>query len=70
MITGQSGCPVITVPEGVAAVIHGQVSVGSLDVDRRRFPQRGAGYQSDDYEGAANRVELDIDGGVGSVRVH
>ena len=60
----------ITVPPGVAARIRGMVGVGSLDVDQRRFPRGERGYESLDFETAENRVELDVEGGVGSVRVH
>ncbi len=59
----------ITVPEGVAARIKGMVGVGSLDVDQRRFPRHNGVYASPDFDRAENRVELDVEGGVGSVRV-
>jgi hypothetical protein len=59
----------VTVPDGVAARIHGGIGVGSLDVDQRRFPRRDGGYESADFGTAENRVELEVEGGVGSVRV-
>jgi hypothetical protein len=59
----------ITVPEGVAARIKGMVGVGSLDVDQHRFPRHNGIYASPDFDHAENRVELDVEGGVGSVRV-
>ncbi len=59
----------VVVPQGVAARIRGMVGVGSLDVDQRRFPRTGGAYQSPDFETAENRVELQIEGGVGSVTV-
>jgi hypothetical protein len=59
----------ITVPEGVAARIKGMVGVGSLDVDQRRFPRVNSAYESPDFNTAENRVEMDIEGGVGSVQV-
>lgn len=58
-----------TVPTGVAARIHGTVALGSIRVDEERFPRFGSDYQSPDYGSATNRVDLDINGGVGSVRV-
>lgn len=60
----------IAVPAGVAARIHGVVAVGSMNVDQARFPRRNGGYESPDYETATHRVELHVDGGVGSVVVH
>jgi len=59
----------VTVPPGVAARIRGSMGVGALSVDQARFPRRDGGYESPDFETAANRVELDIEGGVGSVQV-
>lgn len=59
----------ITVPEGVAARIRGMVGVGSLSVDQRRFPRFDRAYESPDFATAEHRVELDVEGGVGSVTV-
>ncbi len=60
----------VVVPADVAARIHGRVTVGSFHVDQQRFPRRPhGGYESPDYETATHRVELDIEGGVGSVVV-
>lgn len=59
----------ITVPAGVAARVRGMMGVGSLDVDQRRFPRRNGMDESPDFETAENRVELAVEGGVGSVRV-
>jgi hypothetical protein len=59
----------VDVPLGVAARVHGTMGLGSLNVDASRFLRRNGGYESPDYEAAANRVELDIEGGVGSVDV-
>jgi hypothetical protein len=60
----------VTVPAGVAARIRGAIGVGALDVDPGRFPRRDGGHESPDFETATNRVELDVEGGVGSVTVH
>jgi hypothetical protein len=59
----------VAVPAGVAARVHGLIAVGSLDVDQRRFPRHNGGYESPDYESATHRVELSVEGGVGSVVV-
>jgi len=59
----------VVVPPGVAARIHGVVAIGSFQVDQQRFPRRNGGYESPDYETATHRVELNVEGGVGSVVV-
>ena len=57
------------VPAGVAARIRTRMAIGSSQIDEGRFPSAGDVYQSIDYGSAANRVDLDIQGGVGSLRV-
>lgn len=61
---------VLRVPEGVAARIA--VNGGLLDaqIDTNRFPRTNGGYQSSDYDTAAQRVDIDIDAGVGAVQVN
>jgi hypothetical protein len=59
----------VRIPNGVAARISGQMGLGALDVDRSRFPLRGGVYESNEFITAANRVELEVEGGVGSVDV-
>ena len=70
-VKAEAGAASLTfiVPSGVAARIHGTVALGSIRVDEDRFPRFGNDYQSPDYGSATNRVDLDINGGVGSVRV-
>ena len=61
---------ILRVPEGVAARI--EVDGGLLDaqIDTDRFPRTNGGYQSSDYDTAAQRADIDIDAGVGSVQVN
>jgi hypothetical protein len=59
----------IEVPTGVAARIRSKMALGSSQVDEARFPRTFDGYISPDFEGAANRVDITIEGGVGSVKV-
>ena len=59
----------IEVPAGVAAKIRTRMAIGSSHIDEVRFPRVGDLYQSNDYATASNRVDMDIQGGVGSVRV-
>lgn len=60
---------VFEVPAGVAARIRTRVALGSSQVDESRFPRIGDSFQSPDYASATNRVDIDVQGGVGSVRV-
>jgi hypothetical protein len=57
------------IPTGVAARIRTRMAIGSSHVDEARFPRVGDLYQSVDYGTAANRVDLDVQGGVGSLRI-
>jgi hypothetical protein len=71
MVKAQSGAASLTleVPPGVAARIRTKMALGSTQIDQARFPPSGSGYESPDYPTAANRVEIDVQGGVGSMRV-
>lgn len=60
---------VLAVPQSVRAHIRGKISLGSTEVDSARFPRQADGWQSPDYEGAADRVDIEIRGGLGAVRV-
>lgn len=58
------------VPPGVAARIRTQMVVGATEVDDARFPRLERGrYESPDFDTAADRVEIDVRGGVGNVRI-
>jgi LiaF transmembrane domain len=59
----------VHVPQGVAARIRGQVGAGALNVDTQRFPRRDGGYESDGFETAQNKVELDVQSGAAEVNV-
>jgi len=59
----------VHVPGGVAARIRAKGGLASIDIDETRFPRFGDEYRSPDYDTAANRVEMRIETGVGSVRV-
>lgn len=60
---------ILEVPDGVAARIRTRVVLGSVQVDEYRFPPVAGGYESPDYATATNRVDIDVQGGVGSLRV-
>lgn len=70
-VRAESGAASLTmeVPAGVAARIRSRMALGSSDIDQVRFPRVAGGYESPDYATATNRVDIDMSGGVGSMRV-
>lgn len=60
---------VLEVPPGVAARIRSRMALGSTSVDEARFPRVGDGWESPDYASASDRIDIDAQGGVGSLRV-
>jgi hypothetical protein len=67
--TGASSLKV-SIPSGVAASIRVKSGIASVNVNSR-FPRLDGGlYQSTDYSTAANRVDMTIDAGVGSIEVN
>jgi hypothetical protein len=70
-VRAEAGAASLTfeVPAGVAARIRSRMAIGSTQVDLARFPRTVDGYESPDYATAQNRVDIDVQGGVGSVRV-
>ena len=59
----------VRIPEGVAAHIRSRSGLASITVDASRFPRREGFYQSDDYDTAANKLDLDVETGLGSVDI-
>ncbi|MBI3914858.1 MAG: hypothetical protein HY327_11825 [Chloroflexi bacterium] len=68
-VSGGVGNLQITIPPGVAARIRVNTGIGGTNVDTARFPKSGEYYQSADYAGAANRIDLDVNGGVGAIKI-
>ena len=67
--TGASSVKV-HVPTGVGARLRIKSGVASVIVDESRFHKIDTGqYQSDEYNTAANRADITIDSGVGSIEV-
>jgi hypothetical protein len=60
----------LRVPQGVAASIQVKSALAGIHVDKSRFPLSAAGYASPDYAGAANKVEIFVETGVGSVDIY
>ena len=70
-VKGEIGAASLTlvVPAGVAARIRSRMALGTTRVDEGRFPRVGDVYQSVEYGTAPNQIEIDVQGGVGSVNV-
>ena len=68
-LDGGAASIVFEVPEGVAARIQVDSGLAAIDINRERFPRVGGYYKSPDYETAANKVDINIDFGAGSLSV-
>jgi hypothetical protein len=70
-VRAETGAASLTleVPTGVAARIRTRAVLGSTQIDEARFPRTAAGFESPDYATAANRVDIDVQSGVASLRV-
>jgi hypothetical protein len=60
---------VLHVPAGVAGRIRARGGLSDIQVDANRFRHDGDRYESQDFETAENRVEIDVQTGVGSVKI-
>jgi hypothetical protein len=59
----------ITIPSGVAARIRADSGLGGIRIDETRFPKSGKMYESADFASATNKIEVEVDGGVGSITI-
>jgi len=59
----------LRLPEGVAARIRVQSGLAGIHIDPSRFPAYGNGYETPGYDTAANRAEIFVETGVGSVDI-
>ncbi len=65
-----AGSVVVRVPSGIAAKIDATSGMGKVIVDPRFKKIDRNWYQSPDYEGSANKVELKVHTGAGNVSIH
>ncbi len=67
----ESGAATMTVqvPDGVAAQVRIRGALTGISVDTGRFPYTGQVYRSADYDTAANKVDIDVQTGVGTITV-
>ncbi|MHB8619538.1 MAG: LiaI-LiaF-like domain-containing protein [Chloroflexota bacterium] len=70
-VTGGAATFNINIPSDVAAQIHYQGGLSTLNVDQSRFPRVGSqSFRSPDYTSAAKRLDLTIRAGVSTVTIH
>ena len=62
------GQVIIRLPEGLAARIRVDAGIGGVEV-RGDYRRQDDTYVSPNYDTAANRVDLEVDGGVGQIRI-
>jgi predicted membrane protein len=58
------------VPSDIAAKVHATSGLGKVIVDARFSKTDKNTYQSPDYDGAANKVEITANSGAGNVSVN
>jgi len=68
-IDGGVGNLILEIPPQVEARIHVDRGLGSLSIDRERFPRSGEIYVSEGFSSAENKLELDVSVGVGDVTI-
>ncbi len=65
-----AGNVVVHLPSGIAAKVNATSGLGKVIVDSRFSKIDGNTYQSPDYDGAANKVEITVNSGAGNVSVN
>lgn len=62
------GKSVIEIPAGMEARIRATAGIGNIDVNGD-FQRDGSYYLSRNFDSAQNRVEIDVNGGIGELRI-
>jgi Cell wall-active antibiotics response LiaF, C-terminal len=65
-----AGNVAVLVPNGIAAKIHATSGMGKVIVGSRFSKVDSRTYQSPDYDGAANKIEITANSGAGNVSVN
>jgi hypothetical protein len=70
-VTVKSGAAAVNlrIPQEVAARIYIQSGLAGISVDTNRFPQASGVYETPGYTTAANKAEIRIETGVGSIDI-
>lgn len=68
-LNGGIGSATVNIPQGVAGRMRVSSGLGGIHIDENRFPRFGDIYQSADFASAANKIDMEIDGGIGSINI-
>lgn len=68
-LNGGVGSATVNIPQGVAGRMRVSSGLGGIHIDENRFPRFGEIYQSADFASAANKIDMEIDGGIGSINI-
>jgi len=68
-LPAQAGYTRVAVKSGVAGRIYIQSGLAGISVDTSRFPQVSGGYETPDYGTAANKADIRVETGVGSIDI-
>ncbi len=68
-LSGGVGPARVVIPPGMPARIRVHAGLGGISVDQSRFPRFGEVYQSADFASATDKIDVEIDGGVGGISI-
>ncbi len=68
-LNGGVGSARVVIPPGMPARIRVDAGLGGINVDQTRFPRFGRVYQSADFASATDKIDVDINGGVGGISI-
>lgn len=69
-LNGGVGGLTVLIPQGVPARIRSHAGIGGVTINPARFPHVGEDlYESTDYAGATDRIDLTVDAGVGGITI-
>ncbi len=68
-LNGGVGSATVIVPQGVAGRIRVNAGLGGISVNQSRFPRSGDIYQSVDFVNATDKIDIQVDGGIGGISI-
>ena len=69
-IEGGVGDTTVNIPNGMEARVRVTTGIGSVEVGGNTYQRDGDVYTSPNFATAANRLELEVQGGIGRIRVN
>lgn len=69
-VNGGVGGLTVLIPQGVPARVRSDTGIGGVSINQTRFPRVGENlYESPDYASATNKIDLNVDSGVGGITI-